>query len=436
MSQGKQNRCHKSKADCARRLRCESLETRHMLSANLGQAPELTSPSQADDVPAMAQAIIDTSLGARDQALAISAVHVLIDGRELTLTSLDQPLVMEVGAALQIVGIEYRLQGDEPMDGRIAFEGYLNKLKGSRVRTDYSDGRFGGHVQEGELPFGSSSHPGLSGTWTVEAGTESLTLVMVRYGVDEIAVEDRLTIRTQVGTPDFVISPDVKFRGSNQGLVAGRKIRIAGTWGNAGEGQYRSYAEVDIDHESDPTRVVWSGTQADVLGEGEKDAGEFLNKVRRDGFAKRWVPELGGKYTLKFYADPENHWAESNEDNNVVTLELKVEDLRQKVKGRDATRGFGVGHHSIQDAPAHDAALAAAASQATAHPTTSNDAEPLAPERTADESVLVAQNVQLTPQVSSPPAAAEVDPPGERADEWRESVDEVLSIRADFEALD
>ncbi|MGI9429745.1 MAG: hypothetical protein ACR2NM_13875, partial [Bythopirellula sp.] len=217
MSQYTKKPCHKSKTGCGRRLTCESLETRHMLSANLGNAPELVLPSQADVVPAMAQTVIDTSLGARDQALAISAVHLLIDGREVTLTSLDQPLAMEVGSSLQIVGIEYRLVGDElfdePVDGRIAFEGYLNKLQGSRVRTDYSDGRFGGHVQEGELPFARSLHPGLSGTWNVEAGTESLTLVMVRYGADEIVVEDRITIRTQVGTPDFVVSPEVQLKG-------------------------------------------------------------------------------------------------------------------------------------------------------------------------------------------------------------------------------
>ncbi|MGI9429170.1 MAG: CARDB domain-containing protein, partial [Bythopirellula sp.] len=206
--------------------------------------------------------------------------------------------------------------------------------------------------------------------------------------------------------------------------------------GNAGEGQYRSYAEVDIYHESDPTKVVWSGTQADVVGEGDKDAGEFLNKVRRDGFSKQWVPELGGKYTLKFYADPENHWAESNEDNNVHTLEIEVEDLRQKVKGRDATHGFGIGHHSVQDAPAHDAALVAAASEATASQTVQHDAKVVTLERSSDESVVFAQNARPASQVSSAHTAPEADSSDAPTDEWPESVDEVLSLRINFETLD
>ena len=163
---------------------------------------------------------------------------------------------------------------------KIAFEGYLNKLRGSRVRTDYGNGRFGGHVQQGELAFGASSHPGLDGKWVMEAGTESFTLVMVRYGQDEVAVEDRLTIQTQVGTPDFVISPEIKIKGSRKGVFAGRNVKIYGTWGNEGEGRYRSHAEVNIYHESDPDKIVWVGTLADVVGAEESDSGQFVNKVR------------------------------------------------------------------------------------------------------------------------------------------------------------
>ncbi len=356
----------KSKAQGGRKLRCETLEKREMLSANAGLTPALVLPSQPGPEVAVVRAIEDSSLGARDQSLAISAIHVLIDGREVTLTSLDRPLEMEVGSSLQIVGIDYllsgkkgRLNGEEVISGKIAFEGYLNKLHGKRVRTDYGDGRFGGHVQEGELPFGSSSHPGLNDAWKMEAGTESLTLVMVRYDVDGATVEDRITLRTQVGTPDFVIHPEIKIKGSSKGVVVGKQVKIYGAWGNQGEGRYRNYAEVDIYHESDPNKIVWSGTIADVVDAGEFDKGRFVNKVKRDGFSRSWIPELGGCYTLKFYADPENHWAESNEDNNVVTVELEVKDLRQSTRGRDASRGFGFNHHSVVDAPSHDAALAA-----------------------------------------------------------------------------
>ena len=352
----------KSNERGGRKLRCETLEKREMLSANAGIAPVLELPSLPDSEVAVVRALEDNSLGAREQTLAISAVHLLIDGREVTLQSLEQPLEMKVGSSFQVVGIDYHLHGEEGVSGKIAFEGYLNKLHGSRVRTDYRDGRFGGHVQEGELPFGASSHPGLNDAWKMQAGTESLTLVMVRYGADGATVEDRITVRTQVGTPDFVIHPEIKIKGSNKGVVVGKRVKIYGAWGNQGEGRYRNYAEVDIYHESDPSKIVWSGTIADVVDAGDFDKGRFVNKVKRDGFSRSWIPELGGTYTLKFYADPENQWAESNEDNNVVTVELEVKDLRQRTRGRDASRGFGFNHHSVNDAAANDAALAAAAS--------------------------------------------------------------------------
>ena len=358
MSQSK----NKSAKHSGRKLSCETLEKREMLSVNTGLAPALVVPSVPDADVAVVRSIVDSSLGARDQSLAISAIHVLIDGREVTLKSLDRPLEMKVGSKLQIVGIEYRLNGEEGVSGKIAFEGYLNKLHGRRTRTDYRDGRFGGHVQEGKLEFGSSWHPGLDKAWEMQAGTESLTLVMVRYDADGATVEDRITVRTQVGTPDFVVNPEIKIKGSGKGVVVGKRVQIYGAWGNQGEGRYRSYAEVNIYHESDPSKIVWVGTIADVVGEGDFDKGQFVNKVKRDGFAKRWVPELGGTYVLKFYADPENQWSESNEENNVVEVKLEVKDLRHEARGRDASHGFGFNHHSVVDAPSHDAVLAVAAS--------------------------------------------------------------------------
>ncbi len=359
----------RSRVDRCRKLRCEALEKREMLSANASASPELQEADGPDFTQAIVAEVVDDSLGARDQALAISAVHFLIDGREVTLTSLDQLLELEVGSSLQVVGIDYRLNGEEIVEGKIAFEGYLNKLRGSRLRTDYGDGRFGGHEQEGQIAFGESSHSGLNDAWKMEAGSESLTLVMVRYGADEVAVEDRITIRTQVGTPDFVIDPEVRLKGSNKGIVVGRAVKIYGTWSNQGEGTYRSYAEVDIYHESDPTKIVWSGTLADVVEGGESDKGRFLNKVKRDGFSRNWLPDLGGTYTLKFYADPEDSWNESDESNNVVTTTVEVEDLRYRSPVRDASLGFGFNHHTVEDVQTHELAAAAAGWRAPARET-------------------------------------------------------------------
>lgn len=331
-----------------------------MLSVNAPAAFHAATDDSAS-LPAAVAPAIDDSLAGRDQALAISAVHLLVDGREVSVTSLNEIVEMEVGSTLEIVGIDYRLLGEESVSGKIAFEGYLNKLRGASVATDYSDGRFGGHEQEGELPVGSAAHSGLEGEWKLAAGTESITLVMVRYGANEVAVEDRVTIRTQVGTPDFVMYPKVVVRGSSRGIVTGEKVQLYGAWGNVGDGTYRNYMEVDIYHESDPTKIVWSGAIASVTTAGDYDSGEFLNKVSKDGFAKRWIPELGGTYTLKFYVDPENAWNEADEDNNVGTATLDVQDLRQVSRGSDTSFGRGANHHSFADTVTPD--LSAAASR-------------------------------------------------------------------------
>ena len=319
-----------SRQSSQRRFSFEPLEARQLLSANVGdfsQAIESAPVAQVIDF----RAAIDHSLAAREQDLAISAVHLLVDGREVTITSLDQTIELNVGDELQIVGIEYRFQGNEVVSGKIAFEGYLNKLKGSDTRTDYRDGRFGRHVSEGEIPSGTSIHPGLDGSWKMTAGTESLTLVMVRYSEDGSAVEDRVNLRTQVGQPDFVLDSDRIRVGK---AIVGRKVRISGSWGNEGAGTYRNYAEVNIYHESNPDKLVWAGTMSGVVREGRFSRGQFLNTSDSHGFSKRWTPEEGGTYILKFYADPENNWNESNEENNVYETKVEVSDLRNSWRSR------------------------------------------------------------------------------------------------------
>ncbi len=436
----KQGRSSNFKAD--RRLQCESLEKREMLSASTGWMPALDLPSQPDHEFALVQSIEDTSLGARDQSLAISAVHLLVDGREVTLKSLDQPLVMEVGSSLEIVGIDYRLNGKATVNGKIAFEGYLNKLHKSGVSTDYRDGRFGSHEQQGDLPFGQASHSGLKGAWKMEAGTESISLVMVRYGVDEIAVEDRLTILTQVGTPDFVIHPEIDVKGSGKGLVVGKQVKISAAWGNEGDGRYRSYAEVDIYHESDPTKIVWAGTMADVVDAGDYDKGRFKNKTPRDGFSQHWIPELGGTYVLKIYADPENRWAEADEANNVLTTKVEVQDERQIGRGRDAQHGFGFNHHSIIETPSHDATRALASSPLhTSHNTTDHGVDAasqadtqkhVAEEKFAEISLNLSANRSIAPvrsTAASTPSEASSNQAENQA--WLEAIDAAIISQLD-----
>jgi len=327
-----------------RTLRLEPLEARQVLSGNPLACGSMDLNSGPDSAPAVEQSIIDTSLAARDQALAISAIHLRVGGEEVTIKSLDELVKINIGDKLEVVGIDYRLNSGEVISGKIAFEGYLNSLKDSKLVTDYSDGRFGRHEQQGQLAEGQTSHGGLEGGWEMQAGTESLTLVMVRYDASGNTVEDRVNIRTQVGTPDFAISPRVILRGGGAELTVGKQTKIYGTWANLGEGTFRNYAEVDIYHESDPTKIVWAGTLAKTLGAKQAVIGEFRNASSDEQFSKRWTPELAGNYIIKMYADPEQNWQESNEANNVTEMTVTVDAGKGKV--RDALK-----HRAIAEQP-------------------------------------------------------------------------------------
>lgn len=335
---------NRQRAQRHRTLRLEPLEARTVLAANPLAFGAMDLSGGPDTAPAVEQSIIDTSLAARDQALAISAIHLRVGGEEITLKSLDDLVKIDIGDKLEVVGIDYRLNSGEGVSGKIAFEGYLNSLKDSKLVTDYSDGRFGRHEQQGQLPEGETSHGELEGGWEMQAGTESLTLVMVRYDANGHTVEDRVNIRTQVGTPDFAISPRVVVRGSGSELTVGKQTKIYGTWANLGEGTFRNYAEVDIYHESDPTKIVWAGTLSKTLGAKQAVIGEFRNANSDEQFSKRWTPELAGTYTIKMYADPEQNWEESNESNNVTVMTVTVDAGKGKIK--DALK-----HRAIAEQP-------------------------------------------------------------------------------------
>lgn len=394
----------------ARRLCCEPLESRRLMSTNVGELPLLEAPVEPYVQAADQGFHLATQqlLGDRDQDLAISAVHLKIGERQVVVTSLDDPVVMEVGDTLQVVGVDYRLQGDEGVSGKIAFEGYLNKYRGNKLRTgDVITGR---SVQSGELPMGESHHPGLKAAWRMKAGTESVTLVMVRYANNEAIVEDRIKIRTQVGTPDFALADRIKIQTGRAGLVVGERVKLYGAWGNLGEGVYKNYAEVDIYHESDPTTLVWVGSISDVVGERDFDTGEFTQRHREKGFSKRWIPELGGVYTLKIYVDPEDRWAESDESNNVGVVQVEVSDHRNVAKGKGAF-GRALSRH---DAPGFESpgepAIAAPTSLAVAADALFSDSqadslfEPRAAVQAVSESLAV-ERANVTPKHESAPVA-------------------------------
>ncbi len=299
-----------------RRLLGEQLESRQVLSGSSIEAP-------ADE------AVTAASLAEEDEVLAISAVHIRVGDKEYTVRSDNDVVAVDPGQHLQVVGIDYRLADGVELEGKVAFEGYLKKLKRRGSSYDYNDGRTGRSVQNGIIPKGTSHHPGLRGGWDMRQGYEKLQLALVRYNGDGPMVEDRVTIRLQVGTPDFEMSA-ARIRPRGGVTVAGNTTRIIGAWRNLGEGRYRNYAEVDVYHASDLSKIVWVGSFTRLTRGHRYARGEFLQ--RHDKFSTRWTPEEAGTYVLKFYADPEDRWVEKDETNNGIIMKLRVFENRREAR--------------------------------------------------------------------------------------------------------
>ena len=273
-----------------------------------------------------------------DDPLSITTVTVEVAGESFVLRSQSNVIHIPPGENLQVVGVDYRLKSGETLSGKVAFEGYLRHVTTSgdpagETFFDYGDSRQGKSVQSGDIPAGESSHPGLDSGWAIETGTDQLLISMVRYGGTGPVIEDRVRFDIQVGEVDIELK-DVSIDPSGRYALVGEQIRLFGQWRNLNEqgGLIRDYAEVDIFHSSDLQTPVWVGSFTHVIEAKGFASGEFTQRYGK--FDEFWTPDRAGTYVLRFSADPEDRFAEVDEDNNRIVVELTVFSSEDEAKGK------------------------------------------------------------------------------------------------------
>ncbi len=314
----------------------EPLEARMMLASDvLPGNPEEAQPLESDPSDTVELAPEASSTDTTEtHAFHINSLHLKVNGRDVAVTNW-QRLEMNVGDTLEVVGVDYKVHADGQLDGLVALEGYLRKPDSSDPfgQIDYSDGRFGAPESNGPIAAGHNYHSGLEGSWNVEAGWNRLLVTMMRYTADGGSVETTFSVTLQVGQPDFVLRPERPKK-----LRVGEEATILGGWGNAGQGQYYNYSEVDISHVSDMNNPVWVGVLVGTAGAGLMLDGEYVNPTENDAFAERWTPQEEGEYRAYFYADPEHSWAESSESNNREVVTFKVRQAKETNKSDESDR--------------------------------------------------------------------------------------------------
>lgn len=300
-----------------RSLRFENLEERRVLSANgldTGNSHDFGNDSgyyTSDD---------DSGFGYQ-QDDAISYLKVLVNGEERELSGTTNVLDLVAGDTVEVVEIGVHSDASE---GVFAAEGYVNKIGDltSASLIDYNDGRFSDRDGNFAANGGDGAIDGLNNSWTAEAGWDRLTVNLMHYTEAATEVAGRFFVNMQVGLPDFEMDTAVLDKVVEQEISVGEAVTIPGAWLNNSSGLFHNYAEVDIYHDCDPETIVWAG--ALVGNAGDYVEGEFINTRDSDPFTERWIPNVAGEYTLKYYVDPENINSESNEENNQYEIRLTV----------------------------------------------------------------------------------------------------------------
>ena len=309
----------------ARTLRFENLEDRRVLSAT---GFEGTVPDTLDD-SAYVASVQETDFGFQQDEV-VSYLRILVNGEERQLSHADNVLTLVAGDTVEVSEIGF---SSDAQEGVFAAEGYINKIGELSTASliDYNDGRFSDREDNAAATGGDGVVAGLNNAWTVEAGWDRLTLNLIHYTETATDVAGRFFVNLQVGEPDFAFDTDVLDKITEQEITVGDEVVIPGGWFNNNSGVFHNYAEVDIYHSNDPNAVVWAG--ALVGNAGDSVEGEFLNSRSSDSFSHRWTPDAPGEYTLRYYVDPENSAAESNEDNNFYEITLTVNDLAKPTAG-------------------------------------------------------------------------------------------------------
>lgn len=301
----------------ARSLRFENLEDRRVLSATGFENVHDTFDNSAYVTNAQQQ-----DFGFQQDEV-ISYLKLLVNGEERQLSHADNVLTLVAGDTVEVSEIGF---SSDATEGVFAAEGYVNKIGDltSASLIDYNDGRFSEREDNAAATGGEGAIAGLNNSWTVEAGWDRLTINLIHYTESATQVEGRFFVNMQVGEPDFAFDTDVLDKVTQQEITVGDEVVIPGGWFNSQSGVFHNYGEVDIYHDCDPNTILWAG--ALVGNAGDSVEGEFVNTRPNDPFSTRWTPDVPGEYILRYYVDPEDIAAESNEDNNTYEIRLTVKE--------------------------------------------------------------------------------------------------------------
>ncbi len=284
------------------RLALELLEDRLVLNAAPVAAPVAATTETAQD------------------PITITAVHLQIGDRELTVEGRHNTVVFEPGEQLNVTAIDYVVTSEaNELEGVIAFEGYLRHSQPESLQGnyDYSDGRFRDPMSEDPIADGTYQHGGLEGGWELAAGHNRLSLALVRYFEDSFAAENHYIVNLQAGESDLRFG-GAYYKRADDGILFGAVIA------NKGTATVSTYTEIDVYDENDQTTPIWVGVALIDLQPGESSFVTYRNDNSSDAFADLWVPEERGRYVVKFSIDPENVVAETDKSNNLLESKIKI----------------------------------------------------------------------------------------------------------------
>ncbi len=311
-----------------RALQYESLEDRCVLSASgldLTVDPGLPPESQlvsTESFPANENGSNDQNQ--LNEQTAITSVTVRVNQQLFKMPAYGGALNLNMGDEFEVVSIAFDSIATQ---GVFATEGYVNKIqdKVSASLIDYNDGRFS-TIPDNFAATGSGGEvQGLAGSWVAESGWDRLTLTLMHYQENEVTVAARSQIQLRVGEPDFVFDEQALDKLRYAELQVGEPFPIYGAWTNQGSGNFHNYAEVDIYHVSDRTRIVWAGALAGNADAENRVEGYFVNTRANDGFEEVFTPQQEGRYLFRFYLDPEKVVQETSETNNTFDVYVNVQ---------------------------------------------------------------------------------------------------------------
>ena len=225
-----------------------------------------------------------------------------------------------------MTAIDYAVTSEaNELEGIIAFEGYLRQAQPDTTEGsyDYLDGRFRDRMNEDPISDGSYQHGGLEGGWELVDGHNRLSLALVRYFGDSWEAENRYIVNLQAGEADLRFG-GAYYKRVDDGILFGAVVS------NKGTATVSTYSEIDVYDADDLTTPIWVGVMTLELQPGESTFATYRNDNPLDPYDELWVPEERdrdrgqSKYVIKFYIDPDDAVAETDELNNLFESKIKI----------------------------------------------------------------------------------------------------------------